>query len=457
MGTPIPDPSLGRRFSQFIVRHSSAPFAIAGGVTIRWGQFVAEARALANRLPQCPQVINLCENRYNFCLSLVASLLRGSTTLLPPDRGARHLKVLELDYPNALILTDQPEAAYPAALHVVRPVVPPVAGHVHLDLPDEQEALMAFTSGSTGAPRGYPKTWGSLCESARLIDDRLGGSLGKTLVATVPAQHMYGLELSILLPLCRGAILYAGKPFFPADIAESLGRVPSPRVLVTTPIHLRALLQSELPLPPVAMLVSATAQLEPALARACEARFQAPLLEIYGCTEAGSIAGRQPALDEPWTLYESVILRSGGSNIRVEAPHLREPVELHDALESLDERRFSLIGRKTDLVNIAGKRASLAALDGVLLALDGVRDGAFFLPEDNTGVTPRLVVFVVAPGLTSHDILRHLRAELDPAFLPRAIHLVDRLPRNDRAKLSRQKLEDLLRHHQSNPVTNATG
>jgi len=455
MGTPIPDPSLGFRFSQFTVRHSAAPFARVGEVTISWGQFVAEARALANLLPQRPQVINLCENRYNFCLSLLASLLRGLTTLLPPDRGARHLKVLVQDYPNALILTDQPEAAYPAALHVVRPVVPPVAGYVHLDLPDEQEALMAFTSGSTGAPRGYPKTWGSLCESARLIDERLGGTLGKILVATVPAQHMYGLELSILLPLCRGAILHAGKPFFPADIVETLGRVPPPRVLVTTPIHLRALLQSELPLPPVAMLVSATAPLEPALARVCEARFQAPLREIYGCTEAGSIAGRRPALDEPWTLYESVVLRTRGSNVQAEAPHLREPVELHDALEPLDERRFSLVGRKTDLVNIAGKRASLAALDGVLLALDGVRDGAFFLPENTAGVTARLVAFVVAPGLTRQDILRHLRAELDPAFLPRVVHLVDRLPRNDRAKLSRQALEDLLRHRQSNPVTDA--
>lgn len=443
--------------SPFILRHHATPFARVGEVTIGWGQFVAEARELANRLPQCRHVINLCEDRYSFCLSLVACLLRGSTTLLPPDRGARHLKALEQDYPNALILADQSEASYPTALLVVRPAVPPVAGEVRLDLPDEREALIAFTSGSTGAPRGYPKTWGSLSESARLIDERLGGTRGKILVATVPAQHMYGLELSILLPLCRGAILHAGKPFFPADIAETLGRVPQPRVLVTTPIHLRALLQSELPLPPVAMLVSATAPLEPALARVCEARFQAPLREIYGCTEAGSIAGRRPAMDEPWCLYESIVLRSVGSNARVEAPHLREPVELHDALEPLDERRFSLVGRQTDLVNIAGKRASLAALDGVLLALDGVRDGAFYLPENTAGVTARLVAFVVAPGLTRHAIQRHLRAELDPAFLPRVIHLVDSLPRNDRAKLLRQDLEDLLRHRQSNPVTYAPG
>ena len=433
------------------MRDRGAPFARVGEDTVGWGQFVAEARALADRLPQWPHVINLCEDRYLFCLALAASLLRGVPTLLPPDRGARHLKALERDYPNALVLSDRSEVSRPDAITVARPPARPAAGADSLEIPLGQEALIAFTSGSTGAPRAYPKTWGSLRESARLIDERLGGTRGKIMIATVPPQHMYGLELSILLPLCRGALLHSGKPFFPADIADTLARVPEPRVLVTTPIHLRALVQSELPLPPVAMLVSATAPLEPALARVCESRLHAPLHEIYGCTEAGSIAGRRPALDQSWTLYESVVLRSTGSTFRIEAPHLREPVELHDALEPLDDRRFELIGRTADLINIAGKRASLAALDGVLLSLEGVRDGAFFLPDDGEGATARLMAFVVAPALTRADILRHLRAELDPAFLPRAVHFVDKLPRNDRAKLPRQALEDLLERRQTSP------
>ena len=445
MGKPIPEPGLAAGHFLSIVRHSTAPFARIGRATVSWGQFLAEAHALASRLPRRPPVINLCEDRYGFCLSLVASLLHGWPTLLPPDRGAGHLKALAREYPGALVLSDETGSAFPDILTVVRPAVPPLADAARLDLPDEQEALIAFTSGSTGAPRGHAKTWGSLRESARLIDERLGGTRGKTLVATVPAQHMYGLELSILLPLCCGAVLHAGKPFFPADIAESLAEIPEPRLLVTTPIHLRALLQSEIPLPPLEMVVSATAPLEPALARHCEQRFQAPLREIYGCTEAGSIAGRRPAMDEPWTLYESVSLRTAGSRVLVEAPHLRETVELHDALELLDRRRFRLIGRTADLVNIAGKRTSLAALDGVLLALEGVRDGAFYLPREGEGATARLVAFVVAPGLNRQVILRHLRAELDPAFLPRAIHLVDRLPRNERSKLSRQALGGLLR------------
>lgn len=398
---------------------------------------------MANALPQGGYAINFCEDRYLFCLGLVASLRRGLITLLPADRSARHLERLAQDYPEALVLTDQPRAGVPEAHRVTRLPVRPLAGEATLGIEAGRIAVIAFTSGSTGAPRAYPKTWGSLLESARLIDRQLGGTFGQTLVATVPPQHMYGLELSILLPLCRGAVMASDKPFFPADIVEVLHRSPAPRVLVTTPIHLRALLNSGLSLPPLALLVSATAPLDPAMARICEQRFEAPLLEIYGCTEAGSIAGRRTARDEPWTFYEGLELHAGGPHYHVSAPHLPAPVELHDALIRLDERHFELEGRASDLINIAGKRGSLAALNRVLLDIPGVLDGAFFLPESGSGSTPRLMVFVVAPALASDELLQSLRKELDPAFLPRAIHRVDALPRNATGKLPRQALERL--------------
>lgn len=422
------------------------PFARVRGESVSRGQFLAEADALARTFPEGRHAINLCEDRYRFCLGLVASLRRRLITLLPPDRSPRQLQRMEEEYPAALILTDQPRPDLPQARAVTRLPVRPMAAGEALELDARQTALIAFTSGSTGAPKAYPKTWGALAESARLIDAQLGGVRGKTVIATVPSQHMYGLELSILLPLRRGAVMAADRPFFPADVAAALHRAPPPRILVTTPIHLRALINSGLTLPAMALMVSATAPLTPALARMAEQRFHAPLQEIYGCTEAGSIAGRRTARDEPWTLYEQLTLEPGDTHYRVRAPYLPEPVELHDALLRLDDRHFALEGRTTDLVNIAGKRGSLEALNRILLDIPGVQDGAFFLPETSRDTTRRLVVFVVAPGLSSAAISQALRQSLDPVFLPRAIHRLDTLPRNATGKLPRRALEGLVCH-----------
>ncbi|GAB6046377.1 xanthomonadin biosynthesis 3-hydroxybenozate--AMP ligase XanA2 [Methyloparacoccus murrellii] len=424
----------------------SSPFAQVRGQTVGRDRFLAESARLAAALPAARHAINLCTDRYRFSLGLVACLLRGVITLLPPDRSQSHLQRLRQQYPGALLLVDEPCPEEDAPVcRVERP--PAVSGTdtTSLDLPAEQPAVIAFTSGSTGQPQPHAKTWGTLAESARLIDASLGGVAGQVLVATVPPQHMYGLELSVLLPLCRDAILSADRPFYPADIAAALAQVPAPRRLVTTPIHLRALLESGVPLGPLQGLVSATAALDPQLARRCEQQWGAPLHEIYGCTEAGSLAGRRPARTPVWRWFQGIRVQQDASGRhRVLAGHLPEPVALADQLEAVDATGFRLLGRCADLVNIAGKRASLALLNQTLLDIEGVVDGTFHLPDAREAVTQRLVVLAVAPDVAAEAIRARLRAQLDAAFWPRAVYRVASLPRNETGKLSRAALDRLL-------------
>jgi len=422
-------------------RSPDSLYAQVNDQSVSWRQFLAEASVVAGELPDGRYVINLCEDRYHFSLGFAASLIRGFVTLLPPDRSRRHLQKLELEYPGALILTDRPAEPAGSCYRMARPLHRSPFNHTVLNIDPKQTAVIGFTSGSTGVPQAHVKTWDALCESARLIDTFLGDTAGMAVLATVPAQHMYGLELSILLPLCRGAVLQSAKPFYPADIAETLTATRSPRILVTTPVHLRALIRSEMSLPPVNFLVSATSALDAGLAAICEQRFDAPLLEIYGCTEAGSLAGRRPVQTESWYLYDPLRLKPmPGHAYAVEAPYLPAPVLLNDVLNIIDERHFTLAGRSSDLINIAGKRTSLSALNHALLAIPGVEDGVFFLPDDSEMGNVRLAVFVVAPILSSDKLLEALRNELDPAFVPRAVHKLDRLPRNETGKLSRQAL-----------------
>ena len=268
-----------------------------------------------------------------------------------------------------------------------------------------------------------------------------------TVDATVPPQHMYGLEVSVLLSLHSGHAFCAEHPFYPADICSVLAAVPAPRTLVTTPVHLRALLAANVALPELQAIVSATAPLDEALAQHVEQRFEAPLMEIYGSTETGQLASRRPTRSGKWHLYAGVTLSLKGEQAWASGGHIGTPVALGDHIDLLDEEHFELGDRLQDVVNIAGKRNSIAYLNHQLLAIPGVQDGAFFLPQesrDSTTGVARLCALVVAPGLDSATVLRHLRERIDPVFLPRPLRLVAALPRNSTGKLSAQTLRLLM-------------
>ena len=99
------------------------------------------------------------------------------------------------------------------------------------------------------------------------------------------------------------------------------------------------------------------------------------------------------------------------------------PVPLQDLVELLPQRLPACYGRNTDLLEIAGKRASLG-LTRRLLALPGVQDGVVFqLDADRAGVR-RLAALVVAPQRSEAGLLAALRLAIDPAFLPRPLRRV---------------------------------
>jgi len=242
-----------------------------------------------------------------------------------------------------------------------------------------------------------------------------------------------------------GNALCHAQPFYPADICAALAAVPAPRVLVSSPVHLRALLDAGLALPEIARVVSATAPLSARLAQEVEARCHAPLIEIYGSTETGQIASRRSTQTAEWRLFPGIRLIVEGDCVRACGGHVETSITMNDMIESVTDEHFLLHGRVADMVNIAGKRHSLASLDHLLNAIPGVVDGAFYMP-DATGddhIT-RLAAFVVAPGLDAPHLLAALREHIDPVFLPRPLLFVDALPRNRTGKLPRAVLQALL-------------
>lgn len=423
-----------------VVGDPSATLAFDGKRTITRGAFLAEATRLAARLPDSPHAINLCEDRYRFLLAFGAAALRGQTTLLPPARTEAAIDEIRRRHPGHHLLHDAAVEALCAADAGQAPAVPRIAPGIA----GTQRVAVGFTSGSTGQPGANPKTWAgfraSTAQNLAALADLLDGP-ATPLVATVPSQHMYGMEMSVLLPLLAPVALHTARPFFPGDVAGALADAPSPPLLVTTPVHLRALVESGLRLPRLAGIVSATAPLPVALAERAEQRFGAEVRELFGSTETCVIARRRTAREAAWQPLPGVRLQPRPDGTAVTAPHLAAPVVLADLVALHPEGGFVLHGRNSDLLEIAGKRASLGDLTRKLLDVEGVRDGVVFqLDEADAAGVRRIAALVVAPGRQPAELIRALRAAVDPVFLPRPLFCVDALPRNETGKLPREAL-----------------
>jgi acyl-coenzyme A synthetase/AMP-(fatty) acid ligase len=412
-------------------------------------RFHAASRQFAQRLPADGALLNLCATRRGFALTLVAGAMQGRTSLLPWSPAAPVVGEVAAAHAAKLAVSDEPTPAVDG-LQACRTPAPDEAvtvpgAQAELALDAAQIAVVAFTSGSTGAPQAHAKTWGTLAASTQRLARRVLDGLSRAqLVATVPPQHVFGLETTILLPLFSDCSCLDARPLFPADVRTALEQVDAPRVLVTTPVHLRALLAADLRLPPLARIVSATAPLAPALAAAAEARFAAPVIEIYGSTESGAIASRRTAVDTLWTALDDVRFVQRDDGAEVCAPYLPQSVPLSDRIECSDDGRIRLLGRSADLIKVAGRRISAADLTQRLLAVPGVEDAVVIVPEPDQ-IDGRPAALVVAPDLDEAAILAALATRLDAVFLPRPLRKVAALPRNAVGKLPRAALLELLR------------
>lgn len=437
-----------------LVTHNSFDEIVAwrNGVAVTVEDFLADVTYLATLLPAGKHVLNVCRDRYHFTVGLATAILCNKVSLLPPTHTIEMVEQLKAFSADVFCLHDNEDCD----IALPRLYYPTTSGSthdsdvVHRTIPQidvQQIVAIVFTSGSTGSPIPHSKSWGSLVRNVQVQAERLGLSadVQYSIIGTIPPQHMYGFESTVLLPLQSGNALSSAQPFYPADICSAISETPIPRILVSTPLHLRLLLDAELELSDLTLVLSATAPLSTTLAHKVEASFKAPLVEIYGSTETGQIATRQTTKSAEWQLLPNVQLTQREDYTWAEGGHIETGMPLNDIIELTGSDLFILHGRKQDLINIAGKRSSLSNLDHHLNTIDGVLDGAFFMPEEASyDHVTRLSACVVAPGLTATALLAALRLRIDAVFLPRPLIFVTALPRNSTGKLPREALQKLI-------------
>ncbi len=180
---------------------------------------------------------------------------------------------------------------------------------------------------------------------------------------------MYGTETSVLLPLLSGMAVHDARPLFPGDLAVALAQVPAPRVLVTTPVHLRTLLASSQDFCRGRRGRVRHRAMDAALALRVATELKAPLLEMFGSTETCVIATRLTAHETGWRLYPGVTIETAADHAWVRAPWFDQATRLQDVVQMAADGRMLLRGRNVDMIEIAGKRASLSELTRRLLAI----------------------------------------------------------------------------------------
>jgi acyl-coenzyme A synthetase/AMP-(fatty) acid ligase len=431
-----------QRSHPITTREPSEVIVHGPGGEISVGQFLAHAVALSKQLPDHGYIINLAADRYTFFLGFCAAMIAGQCTLMPPNRLQQTVQQVADEYADCYSFDETGPDTIEQFDGNIDALVPDTADLMIPEIPDQQLCAIAFTSGSTGIPSPNLKYWrtirvGSLSNVELLIDEDVGPL---NLIATVPPQHMWGFETSILLPLFSNVAVSHYTPFFPQDIADALESLPEPRAIVSSPVHLDALLKADVGRIKIDRIFSATAPMSADLAQELEQRFDARVSEVFGCSEAGTFATRSTASESLWKLSRTFTLDVGEDRTWIRASHLPETVVLQDIVELVGDDRFRWLGRQQDMVNIAGKRGSLADLNHRLNSIPGVIDGVIFMPDESS---KRLAALVVAPGFEPSDILEQLKPGMEPAFLPRPVYIVPMLPRQETGKLARKMLVEL--------------
>jgi len=436
--------------------HLGRAAVVGAAETWTWRQVHEASIVLARRIRGASAVCNLCSSRLSFLVTLLATLRNAGLMVLPPSGSDADIAAVLSAQPNTIVVGDAAPGGDPACESAIRQGVyvdcrpewkPDAASASDLAWQPAWDAVAVIlhTSGSTGEPQPQAKTLRHLATGALLLGARLdaeieGGLRGVDhLVCSVPAQHMFGLECSVMLSLVHGTPVLDRRPLLPADVAAAFADVRR-GAWVATPMHLRSLVQAGASLPGCAFAVVSTMPLGHALALQSEHLLAAPVLEIYGSTETGALAMRRTARETRWSPLGGVSLAPVEGVTLGRGAHFASPVQLLDEIVVEASGAFTLLGRQADLVKIAGRRASLAGLNLLLQDLPGLGDGVFYLPPTGNP-TERLCLIYSGPPLERAATRRWLRARLDPVFLPRDFIRLDRLPRSETGKLPLHSLD----------------
>ncbi|MEU6771407.1 acyl-CoA synthetase [Streptomyces sp. NPDC046759] len=461
-----------------------------GARSLTYGELAGAAGALAARLRGAGRVAVWATPELETAVAVTGVLLAGAAAVpLNPKSGGKELAHIVSDSAPELVLA-APGADLPGVLGELAriDVDASATGAVPDDTaPDEDPALIVYTSGTTGPPKGAVLPRRAVATTLDALADAWQWTQDDVLVHGLPLFHVHGLVLGTLGPLRRGgSVRHLGR-FTAEGVARELNAGATMLFGVPTMYHRIA---EALPADPelaealgrARLLVSGSAALPVHDHERIRAATGRRVIERYGMTEtlmntsvradgeprAGTVGVPLPGVElrlveedgTPLTAYDGESV----GEIQVRGPnlftgYLNRPDATAAAFTAdgwfrtgdmaVRERDgyVRIVGRKaTDLIKSGGYKIGAGEIENALLEHPGVREAAVTgEPDEDLG--ERIVAWIVpadpqAPP-SAEELADHVARRLAPHKRPRVVRHLDALPRNDMGKIMKRALADV--------------
>ena len=427
------------------------------------------AASIAADLAGAPVVAVLAVPGAATIAAVAGALLAGVPVVpVPPDAGRLELGHVLRDSGASLLLADEPVDAG-------LPLIPITRTKRASAIPEEpapdRPALILYTSGTTGAPKGAVISRAAVAADLDAVAAAWQWTPADTLVHGLPLYHVHGLVLGGLGPLrLGGRLTHTGRPT-PEAYARSTGTMyfGVPTVwsrIAARPAAARALAAARL-------LVSGSAPLPGPVFDDLRTLTGQPPVERYGMTEtlitvsARADGDRRPGqVGLPLAGVTTRIADESGSplpadgvtigHLQVRGPTLFDGYLRDGAVAPWGSGWYAtgdvatigpdgwhrIVGRaSTDLIKTGGYRVGAGEVEDALLLHPAVREAAVLgLPDPDLG--ERITAFVVAEPVAEDDLIAFVAERLAAHKRPRAVRLVDALPRNAMGKIQKSRLRD---------------
>ena len=333
------------------------------------------------------------------------------------------------------------------------------------DWGDDVPSLLKLTSGTTAAPRAIRFRNHQLLADCNQICETMEISGKDVNFGVIPVSHSYGFS-NLLTPLiARGVSMVVSRDRTPRAVLADLARTGA-TVFPGTPVFYQAFCEmGDLPpLPKLRLCISAGAPLSRLLAQKSFEKFRQPIHSFYGASECGGICydrygttfedglvgqpmqGVEVELTDPTEAASQVRVRSAavsdGYFPESDEQKLGNGVFFPDDLLARHDSALKIVGRVSDVINVAGKKVNPPEVEAQLLRFKGVRQAVVFGRPVGAGLRNEEVAACVlaSPDVTETDLLRFCRTGLSGWQVPKRIFVVDIIPTNERGKISRREL-----------------
>ena len=331
------------------------------------------------------------------------------------------------------------------------------------DWPGFRPSLLKLTSGTTAAPRAISFRSEQLLADCDQICGTMGISDADLNFGVIPISHSYGFS-NLLTPLiARGVPMVMSRDRLPRAVLDDLARTNA-TVFPGMPVFYQAFseLENVPELPNLRLCISAGAPLPVAVARKFYEKFKQPIHSFYGSSECGGICYDRdgPPFEQGFVgspmngvKLERLDPEASSSRVRVRSAavadgYFPEPEEeklgngcfVPDDLLAETPHGFRIVGRISDIINVAGKKVNPSEVEAELLRCSGVREAVVFGRPSFRRNEEVAACVVAATEVRESDLLESCRRRLSAWQVPKRIFLIDRIPVNERGKFSRREL-----------------